>query len=126
MNNGAIFLFALIVLVGTAYQPADAGSAVAWDGKSELSTAYGGPVEREKSRALETARHKGGTNVRIVAATNVTGYGAIAVAYKPSGHGSVIGVSLGNHSASEAEAQAINDCLKAHGKNPKVRWRWRG
>jgi hypothetical protein len=22
------------------------------------------------------------------------------------------------------EAQAINDCLKANGKYPKVRWRW--
>jgi hypothetical protein len=126
MKNAAIFVFALTVVTGIAPQSAKAGSAVAWDGKSEFSTAYGGPVEKEKLRAMEAARHKGGTNVRIVAATDAIGYGAIAVAYKPSGHGSVIGVSLGNRSASEAENQAIKDCLKAHGKNPKVRWRWRG
>ena len=104
MKNGVILLLALIALIGVVSRRADAGSAVAWDGKRELSAAYGGPVEREKSRALEAARHKGGTNVRIVAATDAVGYAAIAVAYKPSGHGWIIGVSLGNHSAKEAEA----------------------
>jgi hypothetical protein len=126
MKNGAISLLAVLILLSITPNPAAAGSAVAWDGKSELSTAYGGPVEREKARALATARHKGGTNIRIVAATAATGYGAIAVAYKPSGHGSIIGVSLGNRSAREAEAKAIRHCLVAHGRNPTVRWRWRG
>jgi hypothetical protein len=124
MRKGAIFPLILIACMGIASHSANAGSAVAWDGKKELSAAYGGPVEREKLRALETARRKGGANIRIVAATDTVGYAAIAVAYKPSGHGSIIGVSLGNHSAREAEAQAIDDCLKANGKNPKVRWRW--
>ena len=109
-----------------AIQNAHAGSAVAWDGRAQLSTAYGGPVEREKLRALETARRKGGTNVSMVAATDTTGYGAIAVALRPGGHGSIIGVSLGNRSATQAYTDAIKDCLKAGGRNPKVRWEWKG
>src|SRR5580692_9119354 len=107
MKKNALFRFVLIGLVGVAIQNAHAGSAVAWDGRAQLSTAYGGPVEREKLRALETARRKGATNVRIVAATDTTGYGAIAVALRPGGHGSIIGVSLGNRSANQAYTDAI-------------------
>ena len=126
MKRNTLLRLALIGLVGVGIQNAHAGSAVAWDGYAQLSTAYGGPVEREKLRALDTARRKGGTNVRIVAATDATGYGAIAVALQPGGHGSIIGVSLGNRSATQADAAAIKDCLKAGGRNPKVRWEWKG
>jgi hypothetical protein len=62
-------------------QHASAGAAVAWDGTSgNLATAYGGPVQREMDRALETARRRYGANFRILAASDVTGYGAIAAA----------------------------------------------
>lgn len=126
MKKNALFRFLFIGLLAVGIHNAHAGSAVAWDGHAQLSTAYGGPVEREKLRALETARRKGATNVRIVAATDATGYGAIAVALQPGGHGSIIGVSLGNRSATQAYASAIKDCRKAGGRNPKVRWEWKG
>ena len=57
--RNAFFLLALIGLLGMTMQNAKAGAAVAWDGHANLSTAYGGPVEREKERALETAHRKG-------------------------------------------------------------------
>jgi hypothetical protein len=47
------------------------------------------------------ARLRGGVNVKIVAATDVTGYGAIAVARKE--RGSVIGAALGRQSPADAE-----------------------
>jgi hypothetical protein len=126
MNNASLFRLALIGLLGVGIQHADAGSAVAWDGYGNFSTAYGGPVQREKQRALETARRKGWTNAKIIAATDMPGYGAIAVAWHPSGHGSVVGVVLAKRSATEASTLAIERCLKAGGTNPKVRWSWRG
>jgi len=59
-----------------------AGSAVAMERHhGNLATAYGGPVEREKQRALDEARRRYGADVRI-----------IAVARR--GNSSVIGVAL--------------------------------
>jgi hypothetical protein len=83
-------------------------------------------VAREKQRALAEARLKYGTQARIVAATDVIGYGAIAVAWHPSGHGSIVGISLGKRSATEADTLAIEKCLKAGGINPRVKWAFRG
>jgi hypothetical protein len=126
MNKASLFRLTLIGLVGATIQHADAGSAVASDGQGHFSTAYGGPVEREKQRALETARRKGWMTAKIIAATDITGYGAIAVARHPNGYGSVNGIVLGRRSATEANTLAIERCLKAGGTNPKVRWSWRG
>jgi hypothetical protein len=126
MKRRALFQLALIGLIVIALENANAGSAVAWDGHKNLSTAYGGPVEREKARALETARRKGWANVRIIASTDIPGYGAIAVARHPSGYGSLIGVSLGKRSATEAYVMAVDHCRKAGGTNPRVRWTFRG
>jgi hypothetical protein len=126
MNNASLFRLALIGLVSMAMQHADAGSAVAWDGQGHFSTAYGGPVKKEKQRALETARRKGWSGAKIVAATDMPGYGAIAVALHPNGYGSVIGISIGKRSATEADTLAVKQCLKLGGTNPKVRWSWRG
>ena len=111
----------------------DAGCAC-WVGSSRYSgqsclmlpTAYGGPVEREKERALEVARRKYGPDVRILASSDVTGYGAIAVAHPANGRGSIIGVALGMRSATEANTVAIEKCLKAGGVNPQVKWAFRG
>jgi len=126
MKRRALFRLALLGFAAVAFQNANAGSAVAWDGHGHFATAYGGPVQREKQRALETARNKGWVAARIIAATDLTGYGAIAVARHPNGYGSVNGVALGKRSATEANTVAIEQCLKAGGTNPKVRWAWRG
>ena len=82
-------------------------------------------MAREKQRALAEARLKYGTEGRIVAATDVSGYGAIAVAWLPNGHASIVGISLGKRSATEADTLAIEKCLKAGGINPQVKWAFR-
>jgi hypothetical protein len=71
------------------------------------------------------ARSRYGANVRIVAATDVAGYCAIAVGRQPNGNVQ-LGIALGHSSAADAERVAIEQCLKAGGINPKVRWRFRG
>ena len=82
-------------------------------------------MAREKQRALAVACLKYGTEGRIVAAIDVSGYGAIAVAWLPNGHGSIVGISLGKRSATEADTLAIEKCLKAGGINPQVKWAFR-
>jgi hypothetical protein len=126
MKRSALLLLALIGLVPLALQDAQAGAAVALGPHNQLATAYGGPVDREMARALAVAHRKYGANVRIIAASDVTGYGAIAVATHPNGYGSIIGVSLGNKSATEADTLAIKHCLEAGGTKPRVRWGFRG
>jgi hypothetical protein len=84
------------------------------------------PVQREMDRALETARRRYGANFRILAASDVTGYGAIAVARQPTGHGYIVGVVLGKRSHTEAVTIATKHCLQAGGLNPVVKWAFRG
>jgi hypothetical protein len=121
MKRSVIFRFALVALAGVLIQDAGAGSAVAFTSNGQLAAAYGGPVQREKERALAEAQRRNGADVRIVAATDVTGYGAIAVARHPNGIGSVIGIALGRRSQAEAAALAIKQCLKRGGTDPKVK-----
>ena len=102
----------LIGLVGVAIHNAHAGSAVAWDDNGHFSTAYGGPVQREKQRALASVHHNGWTTAKIIAATDSPGYGAIAIALHPNGYGSVNGIAIGRRSATEAEALAIKECAE--------------
>jgi hypothetical protein len=78
-------------------------------------------VAKEEQRALTEIRAKYGRQGRIVAATDVIGYGAIAVAWQPSGHGSIVGISLGKRSATEANTLTIEKCLRAGGVNPQVK-----
>jgi hypothetical protein len=118
MKRSVIFSFALVGLADVLIQNADAGSAVAME--PHLATAYGGPVQREKQRALNEARHRYGADVRIIAATDVTGYGAIAVARL--GNRAIVGVALGKRSQTEAATLAIEQCLKGGGTDPKVKW----
>jgi Domain of unknown function (DUF4189) len=120
-----------LVLVGMAVlalQRADAASAVAWDGGSNVITSTGQrSVEIAKYDALSTGRKKFGANVRVIASTPRSGYGAIAVARKANGHGQVIGIALGRGSQSEADRLAMGQCLKDGGAWPaEVRWRIRG
>jgi selenophosphate synthase len=125
MKRSSLFSFALLVLVGVLIQNVNAGSAVAMERQhGNLATAYGGPVEREKQRALDEARRRYGADVRIIAATDVTGYGTIVVARL--GNRAIIGVALGKRSAAEAATLAVEHCLKAGGTDPLVRWAWRG
>lgn len=139
MKRIAIFLLASIGLAIVLTQDLKAGSAVAW-GPGHLGTAYGGPVEMCKARAIANCRRKGVPNPKLIGATDVitadnrvdpgrfrgVGYGAIAVALEPGGHGSLIGVALGKRSATEADALAIVQCAKAGGTHAKVRWGFRG
>jgi hypothetical protein len=126
MKRGArmrsVVLLGLVALVA---QNASAGSAVAMESHhGHLVSYHGYPVNEAKRLALETARSLYGTDVKIIAASDVAGYCAIAVARK--GKGSVIGVALGKRSATEADALALDHCLNAGGTNPAVRWRFRG
>ena len=122
MKRSAIFLLIGVAFLST--RNANAGSAVAIGPHNHLVCSYGHRMEIDKQHALELARSRYGANVRILAATDVAGYGAIAVAHH--GIGWVTGVSLGRPSAADAANRAIEQCLKVGGINPKIRWRFKG
>ena len=124
MKRSARFGLALLSLVIAAIGHANAGSAVAWAPHGNVVYSYGHPKTVAIQRALEMARLRGGVNVKIIAATDVTGYGAIAVARK--GRGSVIGAALGRPSLADAEKRAIEVCLKGGGTDPEIKSRWKG
>jgi hypothetical protein len=127
MTRRMLFRLVLMGMTVLALQRAYAGSAVAMERyHGNLATAYGGPMEREEQRALTNARRLYGPDVRIIAASDVKGFGAIAVAWNPSGHGSIIGIALGKRSATEAYTSAIDKCVKAGGVKPQVRWAFWG
>lgn len=128
MKMTLLFGLALLAMSIGAMQNANAGAAVVIGPDNRLATAYGGPIRVVKELAFAEARRKYGPNVemRIFAATDETGYGAIAVARHPNGVGSIIGVSLGKRSATEADTLAVDHCLKAGGINPQVKWGFRG
>jgi len=115
MKRSAIFLLGLATLLA---QNITAGSAVAWDGHGHVLSSVGYSVSVAKERVLKIAHQRYGANARIVAFTDLDGYGAIAVAAK--GSGSVIGIALGKRSATEANFLAIRRCSEAGGTNPKV------
>src|SRR5262249_50027666 len=119
-----IWVAALVSLAALAVHNAKAGSAVVWDGHGHVVSYHGSRVDEATRRAFELAyRHFGG-GFRLIASTDLNGYGAVAVAAK--GTGSVIGVALGKRSATEANALAIDHCLKAGGTSPKVIKAWKG
>ena len=121
MKTRMLFPLALVFFVALASENANAGAAVAIGEHDQLAAAYGGPIKREEQRALAQARRKYGPNkVRLLAATDVTGYGAIAVARRPGGW--LVGIALGRRSATEADTLAIEQCRKAGGIKPRVRW----
>jgi hypothetical protein len=119
-----------LVLVGMAVlalQRAGAASAVAWAPGGHLVISAGQVTERlAKYDALSTARKKYGANVRLLAATGRSGYGAIVVAGRANGQGSFVTIFLGHPSQVEADRGAIAQSLKAGGVNPEVRWRIKG
>src|SRR5438552_11718701 len=100
MKKNALFRLALVGVAVVALQNANAGSAVTTDGHGHLVYSYGHPKEIAIQRALEMSRQRYGTNVRLLAASDVTGYCAIAVARK--GSGLVNGIALGRPSRADA------------------------
>jgi hypothetical protein len=126
MKRTALFRLALIALVGIAIRHANGGSAVALAPHNKFVTSYGHTREIAKQKALDLARRKYGNDVRIVASSDVTGYCAIAIARHPNGYGWIIGISLGNPSATQADALAIEHCVKAGGLKPRVASAFRG
>ena len=128
MKKTVLFRLALLCMTAAAIQNARAASTVATDGHGHLVRSYGQPTKEIAVRhALDGARLLYGpqVHVRLIAASDKTGFGAIAVAARKGG-GSLVGVALAKRSQAEADALAIDHCLKAGGVNPKVRWEWRG
>lgn len=68
-----VLQLALIVLLGLGLHNAKAGAVVAWDRHNNLTTAYGGPVQKETTRALETARRKGWAQSTIITSSDTVG-----------------------------------------------------
>jgi hypothetical protein len=125
MKRSALVRLVFVCLVVTAIRNAGAGSAVATDGHGHTVHSFGHAKTVAIQRALETARLYGWTDARIVAATDITGYGAIAVCSRGKNR-SALGVALGKASRAEAEKRAIEVCLKGGGTHPVVRWEWHG
>jgi hypothetical protein len=125
MTRNAILRLILVGMTVAALQRLEAGSAVANDGLGHTIYSFGHPKAVAIQSALETARLHGWTDARIVAATDVTGYSAIAVGSKGK-NSSVLGIVLGRTSREDTEKRAIEECSKAGGTDVQVRWRFNG
>jgi hypothetical protein len=126
MKKAALFRLALLGLVGAALQNAPAGSVVATDSHGHNIYVCGHSEAVCKRLALDEARRRGWANEKIIAGSEIAGYGAIATARHPNGYGSMIGVALGMRSATEAYAAASKACVQAGGTNVRVEWSFRG
>src|ERR1700722_15497636 len=124
MRTHPFLQLVLLCLMAGWARNGDCGSAVAWDGHGHMVYSWGHPEEQAKARALAFCRQRYGTEAKILASSDLTGYCAIAVARK--GAGSVFAASLGRRSATESETLAIKKCLKAGGTNPKIKRGWYG
>jgi hypothetical protein len=117
-------LFGLVLIV-VGLQNASAGSAVATDDHGHLATSFGLPKDVAKRHVLDIVRKNGG-GARILAATDISGFGAIAVGHHANGHGSIVSVALGRQSATEADMQALRNCIQAGAVHPKIISGFRG
>jgi hypothetical protein len=124
MTRSMIFRLVLVGMTTVGIQRANAGSAVVHSIEGHTVYSFGHPKSVAIHQALETARLYGWTDAKLMAASDATGYGAIAVAQK--GKGSVLGAALGRVSREDAEKRAIEVCLKGGGAHPVVRWEWYG
>src|SRR6516225_4573624 len=113
-------LSVLLGLAALAAQSAGAGSAVVWDGHGHVFSSVGYSVNVAKQRAIEIAHQRYGGSFKLLAYSDVAGYGAIAIARNGRGSGSVIGVTLSGASAPEAENRSLEKCRNAGGINPKI------
>jgi|SRR5271166_2724707 len=126
MKTHGLIRLALLAITALGMQNAHAGSAVAFGPHNALVTVAGLPESEAKQRALARAREKYGPRVKIIASSDVAGYGAIAVARHPNGVGWIICVSLGRRSPTEADTLAMQKCAALGGKNPQVKWAFGG
>jgi hypothetical protein len=107
-------------------QVANAGSAVAFEPRSgKMVNSTGHPEHVAIQRAMAGARHLYGPNVRILAATDVTGYCAVGVASRV-GKTVIVGAALGRPSAADARDIVLDQLYRAGGIKPKIISRWRG
>ena len=95
-----------------------------------MSISFGHSKQFDKQSALELGRRHG-PNVRILAASDVTGYCAIASGprrqFTNPRDSWVYGVALGRPTREEAAARlAIEQCLKGGGTYPKIKSEFRG
>jgi hypothetical protein len=125
MKRSAIFRLILVGMTVTAIPRAEAASAVAYAPGGHIITSRGQfSKEIAEQHALTTALQQYGASARLIAASDATGYCAIAVAQK--GKGSVLGAALGRALREDAEKRAIEVCLNGGGTHPVVRWEWYG
>ena len=115
-----------LLLAGLLVQCVRGGSAVAVGSHGPLVYSAGWPEAKARERAVHICQLHGGVNVRVLASTDLVGECAIAVARKGRGKGRLIGIALGHRSATEAQARAIEQCRKAGGIDPVVKWGFRG
>jgi hypothetical protein len=120
----AVLPLIVLSLAGISLQNASGASAVAWDGHSHMVSSYGGSLQQVERLVLDRCRRRYGPYVKILDATDIVGFGAIAVAHLDNRW--IIGVSLGRRSASESETLAKKKCLRAGGVNPRIKWGWYG
>ena len=126
MKKTTLFQFVLLGLVVAALQNAPAGSVVATDSHGHNIYVCGHSEAVCKQLALDEARRRGWANEKIIAGSDIAGYGAIATARHPNGYGSMIGVALGMRSAAESYKVATKACVQAGGTNVQVKWSFRG
>jgi hypothetical protein len=127
MRKGGVFRIVLVAICGTLIQSVDAGSAVAIANNGQrtmIVKSYGLPQKEAQQHVLDICRREGGANAKLLATSDVIGYGAIAIARRGSNW--VVGVSLGRRSPTESEIRALRACLRAGGIKPKVEWGFRG
>jgi hypothetical protein len=125
MKNYTRFLFTLIAITGRAIEYANGGSAVAIEPRhGKMVNSYGKPEAMAIKGATAGARHLYGANVRLLAATNVTGYCAVGVA--TLGNKAVVATALGRKSKSEAQTIVLQKLAEVGGTTPKIIARWKG
>ena len=126
MKSTALSLLTMIGLMGLSIHNANAGSAVAFEPHSGMMVNSSGHSEEIAiQKAMAGARHLYGPNVRLLAATDVTGYCAVGVAGRVR-KTAIVGVALGQKSAADAQTIVLAQLYKAGGINPKIISRWRG
>jgi hypothetical protein len=126
MKMNMFFRFVLLGMVSTALHNVSAGSAVGTDSRGHNVYSFGHSKEIAKRRVLAEARRKGWGNVRIVAANDMPGYEQSQLLFIPMVTGRFLGIAVGKWSITEADTVAINECRKAGGSKPQVKWTWKG
>ena len=94
MEKVSFLTLALIGLAEIATQHTNAGSVVSSDSHGHNIYVCGHPEKICEKMAFDEATRRGWANERIIAFTDIAGYGAIATARHPNGYGSMIGVAL--------------------------------